>query len=79
MNIETLSDTLFDIPESVPKWRELADNLGITAKHNDQSGTWSAEIGWFREIEHESGETEREATVALIHRLKLTGWQEVSV
>jgi len=74
-----MSDTLFAIPESVPKWRELADNLGITAKYNDQSGTWSAEIGWFREIEHESGETEREATVALIHRLKLNGWQEVSV
>jgi len=74
-----MSDTLFDIPESVPKWRELAETHGITTKYNDGSGTWSAELGWFGTIEHESGETEREATVALIHRLELTGWQEVSV
>jgi len=72
-------DTLFEIEESVPKWRELGDKHGITAKFNDQSGTWSAEIEWFNWIAHESGETEREATVAIIHQLKLTGWQEVSV
>jgi len=73
-----MNDTLIHIPESVPKWRELADTHGITAKYNDQSGTWWAEIDWFFAIDHESGETEREATVALIHRLKLTGWKEVS-
>lgn len=76
---ETMTE-LFDIEPTVPKWRELADLHGIfTTDYNEDSGTWVAWIDWFRSVEHESGDTEEEATVRLIHRLRLTGWETVSL
>lgn len=74
-----MTDTLFDTPESIPVWKALANLHGITTQYNSDSGTWSAHIDWFREIEHEDGETEREAVVALVHRLKLAGWNTISM
>jgi hypothetical protein len=85
-------DDLFQIPESKPRWKELAEVHGIDANiwyrvtENNYSRTagngeprWFAEIIWFGELEAEGGDTEKEAVVALIHRLKLTGWTSVSI
>lgn len=72
-------DSLFEIEPTVPNWRELADIHGIVTAHNEDSGTWAAWVDWFRDVEHEDGLTEKEAVVALIHRLKLTEWESVSL
>ena len=70
---------LFNIEPTPPKWKQLADVHGITTGQNRETGTWKAEYDDFDETESESGETEREAVVALIHRLGLSGWEGVSV
>ena len=70
---------LFDIEPTVPKWRKIAEIHGITATHREESGEWTAWVEWFRSVEMAGGETEKEAVVTLIHRLKLTGWETVSL
>lgn len=73
-------DTLFDIPESVPKWRELADRHGITTTWSEESGEWTAHImSPSRGIDAFPDSTERAAVITLIHRLKLDGWNTVSI
>lgn len=88
-----MSDSLFDIPESKPRWRELAEIHGIESdvisdveRMSDEAGGYYAErskgfarIELFGEIESATGETEREAVISLIHRLKLTHWETVSM
>ena len=61
---------LLDIPDSTPPWKLRAENLGIETSIPDGE-RWLAEIEMFGVIEHESGDTEREAVNALIYRLKL--------
>jgi hypothetical protein len=77
-----MSDTLFDIPETVPRWREFADLHGITC-HRTESHylppVYIAELEWFGRTETDQAETEREAVIALIHRLKLSQWETVSI
>jgi hypothetical protein len=73
-----MTDTLFDIPETVPKWREIADKFGIVATYRESPflpPAWVAEM--FEDMEQ--GETEKEAVVALIHKLQLEGWSTVSL
>ena len=70
---------LFQIEPTVPRWRELADTHGLFTQYNEDSGTWAACVDWFRSVEHEEGDTEKEAVVSLIHRLRLTGWETVSL
>jgi hypothetical protein len=86
-------DSLFDLPESKPRWKELAEVHGIEAvldvdveRRNDEDGSkyysvegWIATIHWFGKMEHACGQTEKQAVVALIHQLKLTGWETVSI
>ena len=72
-------DSLFDIPETTPKWRELADQHGISAALRSESDEWTALVEWFGEVEMDRGDTEKEAVVALIHRLQLAGWETVSL
>jgi hypothetical protein len=79
-------DDLFNIEPTAPRWRELADMHGITAvcridvlDCSKDLIEWTAQIDWFESIVIERGMTEREAVVSLIHRLKLTGWETVSI
>lgn len=68
---------LFDIEPTVPKWRDLVNLHGImTSQFQDE--TWMATTGHGYD-ETETGETEKEAVVSLIHRLRLTGWETVSL
>ena len=74
-------DTLFNIEPTTPRWVELAELHGIECYYYEPAHLlpiWRAEIEWFGHTEMEQGETKREAVVALIHRLKLEGWREVS-
>lgn len=73
-----MTDTLFDIPPSVPKWRELASVHGISTEQSGDlwESTYDDFDGPVRSIEHE---TEKEAAISLIHKLKLNGWMEVSL
>jgi hypothetical protein len=72
---------LFDIEPTVPKWRKLAEIHGIECEPRPLSAgvVWIASIDDFEATETDSGETEKEAVVTLIHRLKLTGWETVSL
>jgi hypothetical protein len=80
---------LFDIEPTAPKWRKLAEIHGIksgAAKVMKREGgatyyedLFVASISWFGTVESDSGETEKEAVITLIHRLKLTGWETVSL
>jgi hypothetical protein len=79
-------DDLTNIEQADLKWRELADMHGITAvcridmfDCGKDVIEWTAQIDWFDSIVTERGMTEREAVVSLIHRLKLTGWETVSL
>ena len=77
-----MTDCLFEIPESTPRWQELADAHGIECTYRTPPHlppAWVAEIRLFAADEREMGETKREATIALIHRLKLTGWSTISL
>ena len=77
-----MTDTLFDIPQSTPKWQELADMHGIGCAYREPDHlppAYVAEIEFFGHTEMEQGETKREAVIALIHRLKLAGWDTVSI
>lgn len=73
-----MSDTLFDIPESVPKWRELASVHGI---ETEQTGdTWESRYDDFGTLNRSTDhETEKEAVISLIHKMELKGWREVSL
>ncbi len=73
-------ETMFDVPASAPKWRKLMQRHGITARRLDETPErWGAGyelndatiLGFY-------GETERDAVVAMIHNLKLEGWETVS-
>ena len=70
---------LFQIEPTAPKWRELADLHGIAATLRDDSGEWTAWVEWFHSVEIAGGDTEKEAVVSLIHRLRLTGLETVSL
>ena len=73
-----MTDTLFDIPPTAPRWREIADKFGIVATYRESTflpPAWVAEM--FEDTAQ--GETEKEATVTLIHQLKLEGWQTVTL
>ena len=72
-------DDLFNIEPTAPRWRELADMHGITANLIEETGEWTAWVEWFGEAEMTCGDTEKEAVVSLLHRLKLTGWETVSI
>jgi hypothetical protein len=69
---------LFEIESTSPPWVNVAQRNGIWTSFSETTGRWSAFISWFDAIETDHGATEREATVALIHRLKLAGWRTVS-
>lgn len=82
------SDLLLDVPETVPKWRELADsheirswedydmhrNKTFYARHYAEPDSFGHET-----VTTISAPTEREAVITLIHRLQLDGWKEVSL
>lgn len=72
---------LIHIEPTRPRWAELASIHGIEVldRSHVAIGFWEAEIELFGQVESELGESPREAVVRLIHRLKLTGWQEVTV
>ena len=72
-------EDLFNIEPTAPKWRELADMHGITANLIEETGKWTAWVEWFGQAEMTCGDTEKEAVVSLIHRLKLTGLETVSI
>lgn len=78
-----MTDSLFDIPESVPIWQQLAVEHGIELEE-DQFGLWRARFSTVNDDDREfatvvSGcETAREAVVTLLHHLKLPGWETVS-
>jgi hypothetical protein len=77
-----MTDTLFEIPETTPKWQELADIHGIICGLREPDylpPIYVAEIEWFGKTESEQGESKREAVIALIHRLKLEGWKTISL
>jgi hypothetical protein len=73
-------DSLFEIEETLPRWRELADFYGIRTWQPVDSDDWCAEYRptlSFQAIETQ--ESERLAVIALIHHLQLKGWSELSV
>ena len=70
---------LINVEPTRPKWAELASVHGIETSFDENAAVWKAEIDDFAKIENEMGESPREAVVRLIHRLQLTGWQEVTV
>ena len=72
-------DDLFNIEPTAPKWQELADIHGITANLIKETGEWTAWVEWFHSVEMAGGDTEKEAVVSLIHRLRLTGLETVSL
>ena len=77
-----MTDTLFEIEPTRPKWQELADLHGICSKnynHDFPLCSWEATIDHFGSLEAVWGQTEREAVITLIHVLKLEGWREVSI
>ena len=77
-----MTDALFDIEPTTPRWQELADLHGITC-HRTESHylppVCIAELEWFGKTETDQAETEREAVIALIHRLQLEGWRTVAL
>lgn len=77
---------LFEIPESKPRWKELASIHGITVKpirrlndDDEKEDAFESRIHWFDHFQFATGETEKEAVVTLVHRLKLDGWHTVSI
>lgn len=72
---------LIHVEPTKPRWAELADIHGIELCSIDLQGAvdWIASIEFFGEYEREMSNCPREAVVRLIHRLKLDGWQEVTV
>ena len=75
-------DTLFNIEPTTPRWVELADLHGIEydTQANGPSPFCRAMLIRDGICEYYTiGETKREAVVALIHRLRLEGWREVSI
>jgi|GEM_PF-2327273 hypothetical protein len=75
-----MNELNLDIEESLPKWASLQVRYNISCSPNAQDtgyvATYTGEGGFVARID---GVTRREAVVALIHRLQLPEWQEVSV
>lgn len=65
-----------DIPKEKPHWLVLKHRHNITVSHNKETDTIYAV---YNGAYYETGETEREAVVALLHQLKLEGWETVSI
>lgn len=75
-----MTDSLFEIPETVPLWVTLKEKHGIEthcAINTEEPHEWTAKLQ--SRYSYAKGETEREAVVTLIHSLKLKGWESVSV
>jgi len=77
---------MFDVPETVPKWKELAEIHGIATKpvvrlndDDEEEDEIESRIHWFGGMQFATGRNEKEAVITLIHRLKLTGWETVSI
>jgi hypothetical protein len=68
----SVSDFL-DLPDEAPKWKQDAAQLGIQTffVFDMADSYWEANLEWFGEAHTECGETEREAVIALLFRLKL--------
>ena len=64
-----------DVPEVVPPWLVLKKRHGITAHYDQPRNIMKAR---YQNYEAD-GYDEREAVIALIHNLKLEGWESVSI
>jgi hypothetical protein len=62
-----------DVAESAPRWKQDAKRLGIETFYVfDMSDSyWEASIEIFGDVETQCGETEREAVISLMFKLKL--------
>lgn len=73
---------LIHIEPTKPRWLELASIHGIELHPINPSllnTIWEARIENFGTIVAVVGDSPKEAVVRLMHRLKLNGWQEVTV
>lgn len=75
-----MEDLLLDVPDQEPAWIVAKKRHGIRCEYEDDSdmvrAVWENAEGYRNTFE---GYTEREAVVALIHSLKLTGWEHLSI
>lgn len=73
---------LIHVEPTKPRWEELASIHGIELNPINPTlptPMWEARIENFGTIVAVVGDSPKEAVVRLIHRLKLNGWQEVTV
>lgn len=71
--ISDMQSDFLDMVEGVPRWKQDAERLGIETSYIfDMSDSyWEASIELFGEVETQCGETEREAVISLMFKLKL--------
>lgn len=66
---------LFEIEPETPRWVLLKQKHEIRVDYHKSSDEVAAIYGDF----YETARTEREAVVALLHSLRLDGWETVSI
>ena len=58
-------------------WRDLQKLHKVCATPLANAGVWMATAEHFGRLQSETAETERDAVIAVIHRLKLDGWDRI--
>lgn len=76
-----MTDLLFDIPETTPEWQLAKDRHEIQTRQIFEDGQPHSFTAWIpgKPCASVEDKTERGAVVSLIHRLKLDGWQRISM
>ena len=81
-----MSDNLFDMPETKPRWQQIAEQHGIvhSFETNDGKHPFARAVIFGpngdddQVAAYEIADTEKNAVIGLVHRLRLEGWQELS-
>lgn len=74
-----MTEMLLDVEPVKPPWVLLMEKHGIETRYDDKNTNWEAswDQGHHTPIK-QTGESERDAVVRLVHVAKLDGWQGVS-
>lgn len=75
-----MEELLLEVPDQEPLWITAKLRHRIRCEYDQDTDTvlavWENAEGYRNTFE---GDTEREAVISLIHALKLTGWQSLSI